>query len=203
MTDVTATPGRVCPGCHSAMQTFRASEVELERCFFCGGVFLEKGELDRLVGGPVSLTPGETPGDRLCAGCGATLAPTRAGALTVDQCRSCGGLYLDAGELQRLAGEVSLTRADAPPHAEQLRFKCPGCGETLDADQGVTTGRGLACPGCAPGLDSLESVGGVPPSRDVGTPIGEDPYHKPTDPMAFEAKLFLGVLQALALFLGI
>jgi hypothetical protein len=37
-----------------------------------------------------------------CPKCGGQLAETKHGNVTIDQCGSCGGIYLDAGELDML-----------------------------------------------------------------------------------------------------
>lgn len=172
MPDTAPAPHRVCPGCQSAMQILLAGKVRVDRCFFCGGVYLDAGELETLAGAPLEEgTPGE-PGKRVCAGCGANLAPQRIGQVTGDRCPGCGGLYLDADELQRIAGKVTLTRAEAPRTQERLQFTCPGCGETLDIEDGIATGRGLACVNCAPSIDELE--GG-----DIFSPAGNDVGFQP------------------------
>ena len=38
-----------CPKCHQAMQSFTRSGLTIEQCSHCRGVFLDYGELERLV----------------------------------------------------------------------------------------------------------------------------------------------------------
>ncbi len=38
----------LCPKCQAPMRTLERSGVTLERCSECGGVFLDRGELERL-----------------------------------------------------------------------------------------------------------------------------------------------------------
>lgn len=38
-----------CPKCHQAMQSFTRSGLTIEQCSSCRGVFLDYGELERLV----------------------------------------------------------------------------------------------------------------------------------------------------------
>lgn len=38
----------LCPKCQTAMASIERSGVTLERCTDCGGVFLDRGELERL-----------------------------------------------------------------------------------------------------------------------------------------------------------
>ena len=39
----------VCPKCHGAMRTYERSGVTVDQCAECRGVFLDRGELERLV----------------------------------------------------------------------------------------------------------------------------------------------------------
>lgn len=38
----------LCPKCRVAMESLERSGITLERCTECGGVFLDRGELERL-----------------------------------------------------------------------------------------------------------------------------------------------------------
>ena len=38
-----------CPKCHQAMQSFTRSGLTIEQCSHCRGVFLDYGELERMV----------------------------------------------------------------------------------------------------------------------------------------------------------
>lgn len=37
-----------CPKCEASMRSYERSGVTLERCSECGGIFLDRGELERL-----------------------------------------------------------------------------------------------------------------------------------------------------------
>ena len=39
----------VCPSCGAEMQTVARQGIEIERCTSCRGVFLDRGELEKLV----------------------------------------------------------------------------------------------------------------------------------------------------------
>lgn len=70
------------------------------------------------------------------------------GTLTLDSCRSCGGLWLDADEWKPVVGSVrSVQRPQGLP-MDFRRSDCPACGHAED-DAGLVP-RGLA------GLDELE-----------------------------------------------
>ena len=57
--------GYRCPKCEAPMVTFQRSSVTVERCTECRGLFLDRGELERLVdmeGGPMQAPAEEPPG---------------------------------------------------------------------------------------------------------------------------------------------
>ncbi|TCC15782.1 MULTISPECIES: zf-TFIIB domain-containing protein [Kribbella] len=39
----------VCPKCHGAMRTYERSGITVDQCGDCRGIFLDRGELERLV----------------------------------------------------------------------------------------------------------------------------------------------------------
>jgi uncharacterized protein len=44
-----ATNLMTCPKCHGAMRTYERSGVTVDQCSDCRGLFLDRGELERLV----------------------------------------------------------------------------------------------------------------------------------------------------------
>lgn len=38
-----------CPKCHAAMRTYERNDVHVDQCTECRGIFLDRGELERLV----------------------------------------------------------------------------------------------------------------------------------------------------------
>lgn len=38
-----------CPKCHGAMRTYERSGVHVDQCTECRGIFLDRGELERLI----------------------------------------------------------------------------------------------------------------------------------------------------------
>lgn len=38
----------ICPKCHGVMRSYERSGITLEQCTECRGIFLDKGELERL-----------------------------------------------------------------------------------------------------------------------------------------------------------
>ncbi len=109
-----------CPMCHEAMITLELADVEIDHCTSCGGIWLDGGELEALLGDPVqakrllgsfeqAASPVERP--RKCPICDKTMVKVAVGrsdpVLVVDKCPHNDGLWFDKGELQNI-----LTRAD-------------------------------------------------------------------------------------------
>jgi len=133
-----------CPKCSSEalVETLALGNIPLDVCPGCSGIWFDKGELETLL----KQSQGEVPADfnlinpkaegLVCPRCKNNM--TRGGLvnplLVVDRCQSCGGIWLDAHELdlvRKLLGlsggpsEVKVDRPDAPPAAppvEESKF---------------------------------------------------------------------------------
>ncbi len=149
-----------------------ASGTEVDVCRVCGGLWLDYGELERIIEKPApeELFAGETT--RRCPACGLSLATAfLPGPTPVEICTACRGLFLDDGELEQLAGRwVSLTPKDrdawkrlvpAPPEraAEQgvNGFVCVKCARRFPLREGNALGAGLACGACTPAIQTTEA----------------------------------------------
>jgi len=72
-----------------------------------------------------------------CPNCGGEFAPIKVGSVTVDRCKACDGLWLDARELEVVlaADHRALTskRAEstAPANKSGKMGQCPRCGGTF------------------------------------------------------------------------
>lgn len=87
-----------------------------------------------------------------------------AGALTLDHCTRCGGVWFERGEVQQLAGRPTAELwAQIAPRADQARPLCHGCNTPLDRDLANcgTCGRAnlLACPHCDEQMTRREHEG--------------------------------------------
>jgi hypothetical protein len=92
-------------------------KIELDVCAACGGVWFDKDELDRYLDTaalPVppmakAVDPAQDRKAGLCPRCCSRplhKAPLPSNPrLTADSCPQCGGLWLDAGELEQAAGK--------------------------------------------------------------------------------------------------
>src|SRR5262245_60662229 len=102
---------RVCVKCDSVLDKGTYAGVEVDLCPNCGGLWLDKGELDKIekgteeqvdtlrksLGGTGKSTPSEI--QTACVACDGTLKEVELGEVTVDYCTKCGGMFLDRGEL--------------------------------------------------------------------------------------------------------
>lgn len=102
------------------MVAYEQGGVTLDLCQRCHGLWFDRGEVERLERFGlelVRLTP--AVGSRRCPRCSGGLAAARlrgAGGLILDECDRCGGLFFDAGELDRARkwrAEARLLSAEA------------------------------------------------------------------------------------------
>jgi len=102
-----------CPKCNTVLEPVEASDVQVDVCPGCGGVWLDRGELEKLYGtwgiveierastGKHSVPPSSKLVDLPCPACEASLVALGVADETVflDGCPGCGGVWLDRGEL--------------------------------------------------------------------------------------------------------
>lgn len=102
-----------CPICKDAMITLELEEVEVDYCLECGGIWLDAGELEQLLGDSNEATavinsfkvqPRSQERARKCPIClkkmKKIIAGERTPVLLIDQCVKGHGLWFDKGELQ-------------------------------------------------------------------------------------------------------
>jgi Zn-finger nucleic acid-binding protein len=106
-----------CPKCHGTMRTYERNGVHVDQCTDCRGIFLDRGELDRLIDaetawhgdGPAGReTPGpqrshDEPSSRTTAASGAGL-----GAVVGDVLRQVQGGRTSSGSSHRRKKESFL-----------------------------------------------------------------------------------------------
>ena len=104
-----------CPVCKNAMITFELTEVEIDFCTTCDGIWLDAGELELLLGNTekakqllhsfkVHSNPHEKR--RKCPICLKKMQKIIVGlstpALLIDKCPKGDGLWFDKGELKNI-----------------------------------------------------------------------------------------------------
>ncbi|HEX9340793.1 MAG TPA: zf-TFIIB domain-containing protein [Thermoplasmata archaeon] len=101
--------------------------VETDVCPTCGGLFLDRGEirtltgsrsLNRLLTKKLGL---DSDSQLVCPNCGGLMDGEDIEDIRVDVCLDCNGVWLDAGELDRLAAMDDATfREYTPEKIEEL-----------------------------------------------------------------------------------
>jgi Zn-finger nucleic acid-binding protein len=114
-----------CPVCKNAMITLELADVEIDYCTDCGGIWLDAGELEMLLGEsekagqlldsfePVPQEESvEKP--RKCPICDKKMQKIIVGSseptLLIDKCRGGDGLWFDRGELQDITNRAELDK---------------------------------------------------------------------------------------------
>ena len=110
-----------CPVCKNAMITLELAEVEIDHCTDCGGIWLDAGELEMLLGNPeqavkllesFKIDPRSTEEPRKCPICDKKMQKIVVGSskpvLLLDKCRRGDGLWFDKGELQDIFDRAEL-----------------------------------------------------------------------------------------------
>ena len=109
-----------CVKCNSILDkaTFQGLEVDL--CPKCGGLWLDRGEITRaaklpeaelvrlrgLLIGKAGPPPVPTEAVAPCPACPGSLTEVMLGAVHVDYCNRCQGIFLDKGELEGAVAAV-------------------------------------------------------------------------------------------------
>jgi Zn-finger nucleic acid-binding protein len=105
-----------CPKCNHTLTSRSEDQIEIDECPNCGGVWFDLGELKAVLGneanfsfaGANSATPILDQLSGPCPRCGGTGHMTRLTHLArpdviMDSCAVCYGIWLDGGEVNRLA----------------------------------------------------------------------------------------------------
>lgn len=99
---------RPCPRCWEEMWIVERKGEKLDTCHRCKGIWFDASELDSVLGGEgrVELLVGIKPsirGEKLeCPACRAFMEPKDIFGVFVDICPDCGGIWLDAGETEKI-----------------------------------------------------------------------------------------------------
>lgn len=104
--------------------------VEVDVCPKCQGLFLDKNEVEALTGSHslhtllTKYTGLNSDVQILCPNCGGLMEAMDAGNVRVDVCLDCFGVWLDAGELDRLAAtDHAVFRRLTPEEMQEYRKK--------------------------------------------------------------------------------
>jgi Zn-finger nucleic acid-binding protein len=112
-----------CPICKNAMITLQLQDVEIDFCGDCGGIWLDAGELELLLGEPgqgekllnsFKIDKHSAEKLRKCPICLKKMQKIVVGSATpplvIDKCRRGDGLWFDKGELQDILEKAQLDK---------------------------------------------------------------------------------------------
>jgi hypothetical protein len=111
-----------CPVCKNAMITLELAEVEIDHCIDCGGIWLDTGELEMLLGesqkskqllGSFKIDSNCIEKPRKCPICDKKMQKiivSKAPALLIDKCTKGDGLWFDKGELGNIVDSAQLDK---------------------------------------------------------------------------------------------
>ncbi len=110
---------RACVKCTSILDKSMVGDVEVDLCPSCGGLWLDSGELekigksskddvDKLRTALVGSAAPEPASDTMtpCPACPGQLKEMKLGAVTIEFCGACSGIFLDKGELDQAIAAV-------------------------------------------------------------------------------------------------
>ena len=114
-----------CPVCKNAMITLELREVEIDYCTDCGGIWLDAGELEMLLGEPekaagllasFKATADCSEKPRKCPICDKKMRKIVVGqsqpTLLIDKCAKGDGLWFDKGELHEIFDRAELDESN-------------------------------------------------------------------------------------------
>lgn len=156
-----------CPCCQSQMEEHQRDGVTLDVCMDCGGLWLDPGELDQLLGA-CPPSQGSASQYRKCPHCEVAMKRVQMGPVGVERCATCEGYFFDAGELEQLARLRAQTPPPAPDPSEAAAltsFTCQKCKRHLPRDQGYAVPGGHLCDACAGFVSPRENGDAGPLSR--------------------------------------
>lgn len=104
---------RACPRCNTVMDQAKLKDIEIDRCPTCGSVWLDKGELGKLVhvdgselsdfvaaGGDQDAPPLSAAVVLNCPACNGRLQTLDFAGHRVDRCDKCKGLLFEREHLE-------------------------------------------------------------------------------------------------------
>ena len=131
-----------CPVCENAMITLELADIEIDYCADCGGIWLDAGELEMLLGNPeqaqklldsFKIDANCTEKPRKCPICLKKMQKITVGSsqtpLLLDKCRRGDGLWFDKGELSRI---LATARLDKDSKIQKLLAEMFGEKENTD-----------------------------------------------------------------------
>lgn len=129
-----------CVKCNSILDKATFEGLEIDLCPKCGGLWLDRGEITRaaklpaeeqvrlrtLLTGRSGPPPIPTENKAPCPACPGSLSEVMLGAVHVDYCNKCHGLFLDKGELEQAIEAVHARARDTKPQEIVIAISTAG-----------------------------------------------------------------------------
>jgi Zn-finger nucleic acid-binding protein len=139
----------ICPACKNPLREKGAGGMTLDICYGgCGGIWFDASELERVTPQAAAtlhtiwqtpVNPKKLSEPRLCPRCqGLELERKWFSDLKkveIDQCKKCGGIWLDAGEFSRIYEETQGSRIAPPGWAKAVAEAAALVSQTLNRPQ--------------------------------------------------------------------
>lgn len=99
---------RACPRCKVPLVIVEAQGTQIDVCEKCGGIWFDPRELDRFMSeeSPIELLiniKDAIDNEKLpCPACRCFMETKEIYGVTVDECATCNGIWLDAGEMEKI-----------------------------------------------------------------------------------------------------
>lgn len=139
-----------CPACRNPMITLELEDVEIDYCEGCGGIWLDRGELEMLLGDGGStrrlmdsfrVDAGTPEQERRCPVCLKRMEKVVAGeempAVLIDRCKRGDGLWFDKRELSDVIARAVLDPGSKIPKLLADMFAERPAGEGHNAQGGT------------------------------------------------------------------
>lgn len=142
----------MCPRCNEALAVASSAGVEVDLCRQCGGVYLDVTEFDAILSARLgrklestfAFTGEQTALPLDCSGCGAEMHRAFHDEMEIDQCPSCGGIWLDHDERDELARAAASGRSTD----RQSEVRCMGCADVVPERVCIKRMGQLYCEAC-------------------------------------------------------
>lgn len=137
-----------CPRCREPLSP-DAEDAAMLRCAACSGAFVAAAEIGReSVNEPTSseacaaaaALPGGASVALSCPGCGQPMLSFRLGEATLDRCESCGGVWLDSGEMLATAPAAETPASEAARSSRYLLYSLTLPERVVRSTVGVAAG---------------------------------------------------------------
>jgi len=129
-----------CVKCNSILDKATFEGLEVDLCPKCGGLWLDRGEITRtaklpseeltrlrsLLSGKAGPPPIPTENKAPCPACPGSLSEVMLGAVHVDYCNKCHGIFLDKGELEGAVKAVRERDRQTSSHAVVIAISTAG-----------------------------------------------------------------------------